>query len=381
MKEWKNELNSFNSMKGLLYAEWYKRIKEWKKNPDYYPLPPVEASLDPIHSCNLLCDHCNAHRYLTDSKYNFRMTDEHIMNLVEYLGQWGVKAICFGGGGEPTMHSKLPEAMDLCSKMGMESSIATNGTLFNERIIESIATNCRWAGISVDAATAETYKIGRKVDLFDRAIDNIRRLVNKRSWLRLISSGPEDMFTKCDIGFKFLIFNYNQHEIFEACKLAKSLGVQDFHARPADWSHQGMGEIANKIGGYDVKNVLEQFEKCHELEDENFHVYTIVHKFDSNFKPRKDFSQCYASPCCIQLCADGGIYLCPDQRFQDAYKLGTHYPNVEGIDEAWGKEKHYNLVFKEGKKNCTTRCTFAPYCRQCEELFIKNTDPMCWKFI
>ena len=32
MKEWsrKNEFNSFNSWKGLLYSEWYKAIIEWR---------------------------------------------------------------------------------------------------------------------------------------------------------------------------------------------------------------------------------------------------------------------------------------------------------------------------------------------------------------
>jgi hypothetical protein len=110
-------------------------------------------------------------------------------------------------------------------------------------------------------------------------------------------------------------------------------------------------------------------------------VFTVVHKFDTEFKPRKDFSQCYASPCCIQLCADGNVYLCPDQRHQEFYKLGTHYPDVTDIKNCWGSQKHYDLVFKTGKINCKTRCTFNPYCRQCEELFIKDNDPMCWKFI
>jgi MoaA/NifB/PqqE/SkfB family radical SAM enzyme len=299
------------------------------------------------------------------------MTDEHLINLTKYLGKWGVHAVCYGGGGEPTMHSKLVDALYTCKESGMKASIATNGTLFTKDLIKAMSETCRWLGISVDAATSNTYKIGRKVDLFNKAITNIKELVEYNSSTN----------NKCDVAFKFLIFNYNQHEIYEACKLAKSLGVKDFHARPADYSHQGMGELAKEIGGYDIDLVREECEKCHELEDDNFHVYTIYHKFDNLFKPLKNFTQCYASPCCIQLCADGGIYLCPDQRFQENYKIGTHYPNVEGIKEVWGKEKHYNLVFKEGYKNCTTRCTFAPYCRQCEELFIKDTDPMCWEFI
>lgn len=373
MKEWKNEFNSFNSMKGLLYAPWYQTIKHWGQGDTSIPLAPVEASVDPIHACNLLCQHCNAHRYLTgsDNTKMLKMTDEHLINLTKFLGEWGVKAVCYGGGGEPTLHPKLNEALYACYFAGMEASIATNGTLFTESLIEAMANTCRWVGISVDAATRETYKIGRKADLFNKAILNIEKLAGTCI----------DLYSKCDVAFKFLVFNYNQHEIYDACKLAKSLGVHDFHARPADWSHQGMGEIANKIGGYDLDLVRAQFEKCHELESKDFHVYTIVHKFDENMKPRKDFSQCYASPCCIQLCADGGIYLCPDQRHQEYYKLGNHFPDVNEIARVWGSKRHYDLVFESGKEKCQSRCTFSPYCKQCEELFIKNTDPMCWKFI
>ena len=371
IKEWTSPYNSFNSLKGLLYVDWYKAIKEWKDGKRSAPLAPIEASLDPIHACNLKCRHCNAHRYLEDDKYYSKMTDEHLMNLVAFLGNWGVKGICFAGGGEPTLHPKLGDALSACKDSGMEASVLTNGTLLTSELIDTIVKTCRWVGVSIDSASSKTYKIGRKVDLFNTAIFNLAQLatIAKLSDFR------------CDVAFKFLIFNYNQHEIYTACKLAKSIGVKDFHARPADYSHQGMGSLEDKIGVYDVDLVKEQFEKCHDLEDKNFHVYTVVHKFDTQLKPKKGFSQCYAAPCCIQLCANGGIYLCPDQRFQEFYKIGTHYPDVDGIVKAWGGKKHYNLVFKTGKDNCTTRCTFGPYNNQCEMLAINEEDPFCWRFV
>jgi MoaA/NifB/PqqE/SkfB family radical SAM enzyme len=206
------------------------------------------------------------------------------------------------------------------------------------------------------------------VDLFKKAIKNLKTIAS-------VAKG-----SSCDVSFKFLIFNYNQHEIFEACKLAKSLGVKDFHARPADFSHQGMGKLATKIGGYNVEQVLDQFKLCHDLRDDNFNVYTICHKFDDKFLPNKNFSQCYAAPCCIQLCADGNIYLCPDQRHQEFYRIGRHDP-ISGIELAWGNAKHKDLVFSSGKDRCTSRCTFSPYNEQCERLFINKDDPMCRWFI
>ena len=371
MKEWskKNQFNSFNSMKGLLFKEWYQSIVDWKDGKQLKPLPPIEVSLDPIHSCNLNCEWCNASRYLSSNLKNRRMEDEHLISLVTFLGKWGAKAICFGGGGEPTLHSNLPSAIRHTREVGMESSIATNGTIISQELLEALPL-CRWIGVSIDSATPETYMIGRKIDLFNKAIINLHQIVNKVKQYK----------TNCDVSYKFLIFAHNQHEIYDACKLAKGIGVRDFHARPADFSHQGMND-RKKVNPYNMNLIHEQFEKCHELEDENFRVYTVVHKFNEDFTPVKDFSQCFASPICIQLCANGSIYLCPDMRHKDFYKLGEHYPTPENIEKVWGNQKHYDLVFKTGREQCKNRCTFVPYNIQCEQLFINKNDPMCWKFV
>jgi cyclic pyranopterin phosphate synthase len=366
IKEWTSPFNSFNSMKGLLYTDWYKAIREWQDGHRLAPLPPIEASIDPIHACNLMCRHCNAHRYLSDKSQYSRMEDAHLIDLVRFLGQWGVKACCFAGGGEPTMHTKLSDALIACKFSGMEASVLTNGTLLTDELMRIMIHYCRWIGVSIDAACPLTYRIGRNVDLFNKAISNLRELARSAN-------------DKCDVSFKFLIFDYNQHEILDACRLAKRLGVRDFHARPADYSHQGMGDLAKKAR-YNINLVREQFDKCHELEDDNFHVYTVVHKFDTNLEQRKGFSQCYASPLCIQLCADGGIYLCPDQRLQKNYRIGIHHP-IEEICHAWGGKKHYDLVFRTGRDACTTRCTFGPYNNICEKLYIKGEDPFCKNFV
>ena len=372
MKEWNNPYNSFNSMKGLLYSPWYKSIRDWKDGKINKPLPPIEASLDPIHTCNLMCKHCNAHSYLEEKgMLKRRMSDNHLFNLIRFLGDWGVKAICFGGGGEPTMHTALGKAIELTHYCGMESSVATNGTLLTDKLIETMAKYCRWVGISVDAFSAKTYKEGRNKDLIGVAFHNIKKLSNK----------TKELESKCDVSFKFLIMPYNQLEIIGACLFAKDLGVKDFHARPADFRHQGLGEWKKKNNEYKIKIIKDQFEKCHEIETKDFRVFTIMHKFDENFLPIKNFTQCYASPCCIQLCANGDIYLCPDQRDEEFYKLAEHDPDPKRILDIWGGKRHYDLVFNIGKDNCATRCTFSPYCKQCEELFIKDTDPMCINFI
>ena len=375
--EWSkvNQFNSFNSMKGLLYKDWYDAIKAWKDGYRMSPRPPIEVSLDPVHACNLLCSHCNAHRFLaktTKMDKKVRMTDEHIMNLTKFLAEWGVKGICWGGGGEPTLHTKLGDAMVYAKSLGVHNSIATNGTAFTDDLVQKAIASCRWIGVSVDSSNPKTYEVGRKANYFFKTIGNIEKLVAE----------VKRTGAKCDVSFKFLIFNYNMNEIYEACKLAKELGVRDFHARPADFRHQGLGEWQKKSMAYDIKKIHEQFEKCRELETEEFRVFTVTHKFNEDFSPRRDFSGCFASPICIQLCANGKIYLCPDTRHTEYFCLGEHSPDPREILKIWGGKKHYDLVFgAESLKHCSSRCTFAIYNLQCEKLAINDQDEMCWRFV
>jgi len=361
MREWAegNAFNSFNSWKGLLYADWYRGVAEGTY------LPPIEASVDLIHACNLHCRHCNAHRYLDGA---MRISDDHLLALISELGDWGVRAVCFGGGGEPTLHSGLGAAIIMSRAAGMSAAVTTNGVQLTDAL-DSAALLCRWVGISVDAATAATYARlkGASPRVFDTVTDNLERLAKR--------AGPH-----CDIAFKFLVSSINQTEVLAACQLARNLGARDFHARPMDFHHQGMGaELDGQLAGVDVDRVRDQMAACHELATDDFHVYTVVHKFGPDWSPVKRFRGCWAAPLAIQLCADGWGYLCVDQRHNPALRLGRHDPDLGEMRKWWGSAAHQALVRKSAA-SCTTRCTFGVYAEQCERLFINDDDPMCWEF-
>jgi len=292
------------------------------------------------------------------------MSDEHIIELIHFLRHWGVRSARFGGGGEPTLHTKLEETLKIAHDYGMSNSLVTNGTLFNKKLARDVATTCRYVGVSIDSATADTFRIGRKLDAFNQVIKNVEMLVKAARKQH------------CDVAYKFLIFSYNQHEIFQACELAKKLGVKDFHVRPADFRHQGMGEFKRSRNEFDLTLIQEQFEACHSLEDDSFRVFTVTHKFNEDLTPVRRFRQCYAEPLVIQVCADNNIYFCPDTRFMDEFLLGSH-KNVKEIRKVWGGKRHKELVSKIAMKMCHSRCTYAPYNEACERLFINTDDPMC----
>lgn len=422
-KEWipKSKYNSFNSFKGLTYIDsHYNPIARWWKGEGTILPPPIELSLDPGHVCNFKCGHCNAQRYLImhpeqvpeDKKL---MTKEHLRKIIDFCAKWGVRGVCIGGGGEPLMNKNVWDLPSYIISKGMKCSFATNGSLINEEIAEQMM-NCRWVGVSVDAGSKEIFnkvhgfeddklkKIGdvkeifekmygkskenkelfekilgtlikenegrEENNLFDRVIDNLRLLVRKK----------KETGSKIDISYKFLIRPDNWQDLFKACKLAKEVGVKDFHARPADLERKDF-ESAMDLN-YNIDEIHNLFEKCHELNDDNFRVFTVMHKYNPEFKIMHTFCNCVSSPLMLQTCSDGNVYVCADHRIEPRFKLASHFPNPEEILKVWGTEKHRELLKSiEVNKECG-RCTYGEYAKQIEELSLglNEEDPMCVDF-
>ncbi|MDP2926488.1 MAG: radical SAM protein [Nanoarchaeota archaeon] len=371
-REWKDQhrYNSFNSYKGLTWFEsHYKPIAAWFKGEGKLPTP-IELSLDPAHICNFKCGHCNAQRYLIinpeevprDKKI---MTKEHLENLIDFCSDWGVRGVCIGGGGEPLMNKNVWELPSYIAKKGMKPSYATNGSLINEQIAEEMM-NCRWVGVSLDSGTREVFDKVHGVDYFDKVVNNLKSLVKKKN----------ETGSKIDIAYKFLIRPDNWQDLETACKLAKDIGVRDFHARPVDLERKDF-ESAMKLN-YDIESIQELFYKCHQIEEgDKFRVFTIMHKYDPNFRVQHTFKKCASSSLMLQACADGNVYVCADHRIEERFKLCSHYPNPKEIADFWGSDKHRDLLKSINVDKECGRCTYGEYARQIEELAMNSNEEDC----
>jgi len=375
--EWsdKSKYNSFNSFKGLTYySTHYIPIVNWFNGHGELPAP-IELSLDPCHLCNFKCGHCNAQRYLIMNpeevpKNMKKMTKEHLHNLVDFVSDWGVRGVCIGGGGEPLMNKNVWDLPSYISKRGMKSSYATNGSLINETIANEMM-NCRWVGVSVDAGSKEVFERVHEIGAFDKVIDNLRLLVKTK----------EKTESKIDISYKFLIRPDNWQDLEKACRLAKDIGVRDFHARPVDLERKDF-ESAMHLN-YDIESIQELFYKCHQIEEgDGFRVFTVMHKYNPNFRVQHTFKNCVSSPLMLQACSDGNTYVCADHRIEPRFKLASHYPDPKEILKYWGSDNHRKLLQSIGVDKECGRCTYGEYARQIEELAmgIKEDDPMCVDF-
>ena len=376
--EWsdKSKYNSFNSNKGLTYLEsHYIPTAKWFKGETNYLPPPIEVSLDPAHLCNFKCGHCNAQRYLINSPDDVpsdkrTMTKEHLEGIIDFTSGWGARGVCIGGGGEPLMNRNVWHLPSYIAGKGMKSAFATNGSLINDEIAEEMMYS-RWVGVSLDSGTREVFKRVHDVDMFDRVIGNVKRLVKTK----------EKTGSKIDIAYKFLIRPDNWMDIEEACKIAKDIGVRDFHARPVDLERKDYENAME--ANYRIEEIQEAFHRCHQMEDgDDFRVFTVMHKYDPEFKVQHTFKNCVASTLMTQICSDGNTYVCADHRIEDRFKLTNHFPDPKKILEFWGGDKHRKLLKSINVDKECGRCTYGEYARQLEELAMstKGDDPMCTDF-
>ena len=368
--EWSNaaRYNSFNSFKGLTYYEHYKQIVDWLHGQGELP-PPIECNLDPIAECNLRCSFCITQRYLRYQREEVgvmrKLPLDYMLQLVDFLVDWGVQGLCISGGGEPTLHDGLPQVIRRAASKGMKVSVVTNATRMTTELMESLLL-CQWVALSVDAADRETYRLVKGGDCFVQVLDNIQRLTDLRQ--RTGSSAQ--------LCFKFLFLPENIYSVHEACLLAKKLGVQDFHARPPDLERPDIIYPKQEFT-VDMPRFQELLGRCHAEETEDFRVYTVTHKFAPDLRVVHNFAKCLAPPLIIPILTDGNAYLCVDKKMERHFKLGSCYPELANIRSWWGSDQHRRAI-KDVDVSACSRCTCGEYNRQIEDCVLE--DKLCRSF-
>jgi MoaA/NifB/PqqE/SkfB family radical SAM enzyme len=264
------------------------------------------------------------------------MTYETMKKIIGILKTWSTRAVCIGGGGESLINPTTFLLIDELNKLGIELGIVTNGSISIEK---NHLLKCKWVGISVDAANANTHSRIKGVPntYFNKVISNITNMTQKGT----------------EITYKFLIHPDNYSEIYSAAKLAKEIGCNLIHIRPGaePWFRD------NKSWHFNNDMVLairEEIKKAKELENDSFKVYGITEKFNPDLSVKKSFKKCYA---CFTTCFidhSGDIGLCCDRRGDSKIILC----NIDEVAEFWGSEKHFKFHENININKCP-RCTYS----------------------
>ena len=361
MKEWNQKYNPFNSWKDLVHAAHFEAILKKKV------LPPIIVNFDLTNKCNYNCRFCMfANRERTDpSGKSFRGDNSSLpigyaLTLPKLWKEWGVKAVCVGGGGDPTMHPDCKELLKEIKRCDLDLGFVSNGYLVNnEDWWKTVVNTSVFVGFSIDAGNAVDYGKMKGVpgNQFYQILSNIHGLKLAKKKFK----------SKCAIGYKFLIDEKNYTSIYEAIEVASKIGVNHIQIRPAINPNniQLFKEHGEEIW-IQVDHGRKKFER------DDFLVMGVQHKFGRNFDKKHNFKKCRASMLSTTWCANGTVYMCTDTRGNPWAYLANHYPNPEKFIEYWGSKDHWDKVEKIDFKNKCDRCTLGPQNEFFEKVFIND---------
>ena len=257
----------------------------------------------------------------------YDITVEDNYNFIGGLGN----ILCFDtGGGEPLLHPNFKDIVKYAKKLGFEMALVTNGTLLDDETLELIK-DFEWVRFSIDAVTPQTFKKIKGVDLFDKVIENLRKLIEIKSENNVI-------------GYSFVVCRDNYTEIHEAAKFAKLLGCDNIRFSLA------MTPLKEKLFEGIWDECVYLMERAKREEDENFKVFQFSNRI-------YDLAGEVYSECCyytdfVGVVAPSGYFPCCRLKCDANFRFGSI---DEPFKKVWFGEKRLRFL-KMVRRGCPYDC-------------------------
>ncbi|RAU21821.1 hypothetical protein CU669_10975 [Paramagnetospirillum kuznetsovii] len=200
---------------------------------------PMVAKLETANLCNLRCPYClHGEDPRGEAFRNKRyMTLETFQTVIDQMGRHLLALILYHKG-EPFLNKELLDMCALAREQRIATIVSSNFSLkFTDAEIEDIVQRGpTYLTISLDGITQEiyeTYRVGGKIDL---VLDNLRRLVAAKRQREAASP---------IIAWQFIDFDHNRHQLVEAERLAREIGVDNFVVTR---NREGLTHDGHKLG-------------------------------------------------------------------------------------------------------------------------------------
>ncbi len=329
---------------------------------------PLEAYFDYTSKCNRSCSYCYNKKFLG----NITMEPEMVRKIISDFAELGIMRIHLAGG-EPTInYEALKNYIDVCNRENLILSMATNGSLLDDKICDLLMSNDLLSvSISIDSAIKEKNDITRGNDSYIKIMKGLKKLLEYK----------EKNKSKTEVCFKPVYYpNITKEEIEALICLSKDLGIQKLKfANPERClEHQVgyYGKIKEQYY-YTARMIQEIIDK----NDCNLQITNItnpvLHDFIIGIEENKG---CIGAQELITINPDGRITPC----LMNHYLLGNIYDYKSVKDFLINSEKLKEYIKKVGSNECD--CDIQESCRggcQVRKIVeygkIYSHDPLCPK--
>lgn len=269
---------------------------------------PISIEISVSHLCNAVCPTCwfvvgNEKPHHSRDYMDYAI----LLGLLDDLEDMGVEAVSWTGGGEPTTHRNINEAIDAAHAHGLKQGMFTNGYIPIKR---------------------------------PELLDWVRLTITDRLTVPKCAS---EYASKTRTGVNVNLAPWNEDHLNRLVKDAREAGVHYFQVRPALADHV---EDQKPI-------VLPEWLK--DYERPGFEVILTQYKFEDYMQPHP-YKRCYGASTTPFVWHDGDVNVCAYHKGKPEYLLGNLKQAT--FKEIWAGEKRRRMT-SEGvcvSKTCQVAC-------------------------
>ncbi|MGA2775386.1 MAG: radical SAM protein [Candidatus Omnitrophota bacterium] len=170
---------------------------------------PIVAQIELTHKCPLHCEHCYTDCYNNGISASRDLSTNQVEKIMDKCKSGGVVWLCFTGG-DPMMRKDFDELYLYAKKLGFITTIFSPLVSMNKPTLEIFKSSPPFSiETTLNAATREKYKEITGMNLFEKHIHNIKKLLENGIPVKV----------------KIQVTKQNISQIDEIKKLVESLGL------------------------------------------------------------------------------------------------------------------------------------------------------------
>jgi MoaA/NifB/PqqE/SkfB family radical SAM enzyme len=325
------------------------RLAAWQKGG---MAPPVTLEWDLSNRCSLGCAACHFAHSHTRGPWAHRQRDVPVgqdrggdlapttatLRALEASRDFGIRAVVWTGGGEPTLHPSWRQIVAHAHACGLQQGMYTLGGHLTPESAAELSAVATWVVVSLDADTPGVYAAEKGVSeaRFDAACQGVR-------WL---SEG------RAKVGVSFLLHATNWPRVHAMRALAERLGADYVTFRPTVTTSPAdpatpLGDRAwvdaalPLLRGFGVDSFVE----VDPLRFEQWRDWTPA---------RRGYDACHGIKLSATVTPDLRVWVCPNRREEPGSCLGTL--DLDTWPEIWARHPRAWTDFRR----CRALCRLHP---------------------
>ncbi len=183
---------------------------------------PIGITADPVNSCRLACPGCvhsegSMRLHLFDWP-NAALSIPLFFSLLRQYGPYAI-GVYFCNYGEPLLNRRTPDLIRAAKRYLLSTALSSSLSVERFDAEAYVASGLDLMNLSIDGASQPVYARFRRGGRLDLVLENISALVQARK--RAGKRTPA-------LSWNFLAFEHNAHEIPQAERMARRLGLDFF---------------------------------------------------------------------------------------------------------------------------------------------------------